>query len=250
MNARRLFPHLGILWLLLPLGALAQRAEIWREKPGTWLLNVGLGVSHYEGDINEPGDIIHLGAALNLAATYRFSQQFSFRAEAQLYYIYGDQKFTHISYNNLSFHSLNPDAWVGLQWDVWPVDDKHRTIIPYVLAGAGLTYITPKATYQGQSYSLAPLHTEGVTYSRLPVIVRYGAGMPLLATERFKFNVEAAYTHVFSDYLDDVSTVYPDRSGMSPLAAALSDRKPEIGGKPNPPGSSGAIQLKTMAIFC
>ena len=85
--------------------------------------------------------------------------------------------------------------------------------------GAGLTYMTPKATFAKGSVSLAPLHTEGVDYNRLPVIIRYGLGVPIVATERFKWNLEAAYTHVLSDYLDDVSTVYPDRSKLDVFAS-------------------------------
>ena len=217
----------------------AQRSEIWREKPGTWLLNVGLGTTRYLGDLTEQGNIGHLrlGAAINVAGAYRYSSQLTFRAEAQLYYIRGTQKDTHLSYNNLSFHSLNPDVWAGVQWDFWPADDRNHVIIPYALAGLGLTYITPKAIYKGQSISLAPLHTEAVTYSRLPIIVRYGLGVPIVSTERFRWNLEGTYTHVFSDYLDDVSSVYPDRRGMEPLAAALSDRRLELGQTPNPAGA-------------
>ena len=218
---------------------LAQRSEIWREKPGTWFLNVGIGPTRYLGDLNEWDNIGHLrlGEAIDVAVAYRYSPQLTLRAEAQLYYIRGTQKDTHLSYNNLSFHSLNPDIWAGVQWDFWPADDRNHVIIPYALLGAGLTYITPKATYKGQSVSLAPLHTEDVIYNRLPIILRYGLGVPIIATERLKWHLEGAYTHVFSDYLDDVSTVYPDRKGMEPLAVALSDRRLELGQTPNSAGA-------------
>ncbi|MFD2938024.1 hypothetical protein [Spirosoma flavum] len=217
----------------------AQRSEIWREKSGTWLLNVGVGPTRYLGDLNEQTNLGHLrlGAAINVAGAYRYSPQLTLRAEAQLYYIRGTQKDTHLSFNNLSFHSLNPDIWAGVQWDFWRADDRNHVIIPYVLAGVGLTYMTPKATYKGVSVSLAPLHTEAVAYSRLPLILRYGIGVPIVSTERLKWHLEGIYTHVFSDYLDDVSTVYPDRTGMEPLAAALSDRRLELGQTPNVAGN-------------
>lgn len=250
---------LAVVCVLVTSDALAQRSRYWQDKPRTWLLNVGVGTTRYTGDMNEPGNFAHLrlGAALSVAATYRLSQQLSFRAETQLYYIYGSHQHTHIDYNNLSFHSLNPDAWAGLQWDVWRVDDPYRATIPYVFAGVGLTYMTPKATYQGKSYSLAPLHTEGIIYNRMPLIIRYGFGLPLLSGERIRLNIEGAYTHVQSDYLDDVSTVYPDRSGMSSLAAALSDRRSEIGLRANQPGeqrgnssrNDGYLILSARVVF-
>ncbi|QJW92445.1 hypothetical protein HNV11_21320 [Spirosoma taeanense] len=219
--------------------ASAQRSLIWQEKPGSWLLNTGVGLTRYAGDMNEWGDLAHLrlGTALNAAAAYRFTYRVSFRAEAQLYYIYGSQRYTRIDYNNLSFRSLNPDLWAGLQIDFRRVDDRYRFSIPYAFAGAGFTYMTPRAIYKGRSYNLASLRTEGVAYNRLPVIVRYGLGLPVLAGDGFKLHLEGAYTHVMSDYLDDVSTVYPSRKGMSELAAALSDRRPEKGGSPNSAGA-------------
>lgn len=239
------------LSLLTTFDALAQRARYWYEKPGTSLLNVGIGTTRYAGDMNEPGNFAHLrlGAALNVAFTHRLTYQLSLRAETQLYYIYGSHRYTRIDYNNLSFHSLNPDVWAGVQWDFWRVNNPYRATIPYALAGVGLTYMTPKATYGGNSYSLAPLHTEGVAYNRLPLIIRYGFGLPLLAGERFKLNLEGTYTHVQSDYLDDVSTVYPDRSGMSSLAVALSDRRAEIGLPANQPGEQRGNSTKNDGYF-
>jgi hypothetical protein len=216
----------------------AQRSEIWREKPGTWLLNLGVGATHYTGDLSQWGDLAHLrlGTAISVATAYRLSKQLSLRAEAQLYYIRGSQRETALSYNNLSFFSVNPDVWAGIQFDCWPVDDRYKASIPYALAGIGVTYMTPQTTYKGQNYSLAPLHTENVEYNRLPLIIRYGMGIPVLATDRFKLHLEGTYTHVMSDYLDDVSTVYPDRTKMSTVAAALSDRRSEIGLPPNEVG--------------
>ncbi len=230
----------GILFaILLSPFVRAQRSEIWREKPGTWLLNVGLGTTRYVGDLNERSDLAHLrlGIGISAAAAYRYSPQLTLRAEGQLYYIRGTQRDTHLAYNNLSFHSINPDVWAGLQWDFWRADNRNYAVIPYALAGVGLTYITPKTTYKGQTVSLAPLHTEGLAYNRLPLILRYGLGVPIAATERFKWHIEGAYTHVLSDYVDDVSTVYPDRSSMEPMAAALADRRFELGQTLNPAGA-------------
>lgn len=219
--------------------ARAQRSDIWQERPGTWLLKTGLGLTRYTGDMNEWGNLAHLrlGAAISVAAAYRFSYQLTARVEAQLYYIHGAQRDTHLAYNNLSFFSLNPDVWAGLQWDFWPVDHRYRAHVPYALAGIGVTYMTPMATYNGRSYSLAPLHTEGMVYNRLPLIFRYGLGLPLLMTDRYSIQVEGTYTHVQSDYLDDVSTIYPDRGSLEPLAASLSDRRPELGQLPNVAGA-------------
>lgn len=236
--------HQKILFVALCVGVTAtpvraQRSVIWQEKPGTWSLNVGVGPSRYLGDLNERFDLAHLrlGVAANVAVTYRLTDQLALRGDAQIYYVRGSHQGTHLASGNLSFRSLNPDVSVGLQHDVWPSQDRNHTIIPYGIAGVGLTYMTPKATYNGRSYSLAPLHTEEVAYNRLPLLFRYGVGVPLLSTYRLKGSIEGVYTHLLSDYLDDVSTVYPDRSGLDPAASLLSDRGPEIGSAPRPAGS-------------
>ncbi|QJD80336.1 hypothetical protein [Spirosoma rhododendri] len=241
----------GLLSLCLPLSANAQRAAIYQEQPGTWLASVSLGTTRYAGDMNEPGDFSHLrlGASVALSGAYRLSTHAVLRAEAQLYYIYGSHEHTRIDYNNLSFHSLNPDVWAGVQVDLWPTTHRTRPRSPYLLAGLGLTYMSPKATYQGHEYDLAPMHTEGVDYNRLPLIIRYGFGYPLVTDKRWRLHLEGTYTHVMSDYLDDLSTVYPDFSQMSSLAAALSDRRSEIGLPPNRPGAKRGNSDKNDGYF-
>lgn len=251
MKGTRFVVVLGWLSLVCPASAWAQRYLYWQDKPGTWLVTATLGVTRYLGDMNERGDLAHLrpGAALSLGVAYRVADRLTVRADARLYYIRGSQQDTHLADNHLSFYSLNPDAWVGLQWDFWHPDDPNHILIPYALLGVGLTYMTPKAIYNGRSVSLAPLHTEGVAYNRLAPIGLYGLGVPIWATERFNVQLEGIYTHVFSDYLDDVSTVYPDRSLMDPLAAALSDRRPEIGQLPNGVGAKRGNDTRRDGYF-
>ncbi len=240
-----------LVCLLLCTKSIAQRSEYWREKPGTWLLNAGVGATRYAGDLAETGNLAHLqlGAATSIAAAYRVTQRLSLRAEAQLYYVYGWQKYTRNYYNNLSFNSLNPDVWAGVQFDFWRIDHRYKAIIPYVLAGVGVTYITPKARYKGQNYSLAPFQTEGVAYNRLPLIIRYGVGLPLHTTERLRFHLEGTYTHVLSDYFDDVSSVYIDRSHMTPLGSALTDRRAELSTTLNRPGEQRGNTGKNDGYF-
>ena len=241
----------SIIWLFNAKLVIAQRSRIWQEKPGSWFLHAGLGTTHATGDLSAFGNVAHLqlGVAAKLAVSYRTTEHLSYRLETQLYYIYAHQKYTHNYYNNLSFRSLNPDIWTGIQVDFWPIDHPYRATIPYALAGIGLTYMTPKAVYQGQSVSLAPLQTEGIGYNRLAGIIRYGLGLPLIVSERFQFHLEGTYTHVLSDYLDDVSSVYVDRMGMSPLASSLADRRAELSTRLNEPGEQRGNTGKNDGYF-
>lgn len=211
---------------------------MWQDAPGSWAISGGMGPTRYAGDLSEDFKLSQLrpGWSVSAGASYRISNRLTARADARLYYIYGKHEGGRVYYNNLSFHALNPDVWAGLQVDIWPVTDS-RAIIPYVFAGAGLTYLTPKASYQGQSVSLAPLHTEGIAYNRLPGIITYGLGVPVRLNIRSWLKLEMSYTHVLNDYLDDVSTRYPDFSQLTLLGAAVSDRRAELGLPPNQPGN-------------
>jgi hypothetical protein len=91
-------------------------------------------------------------------------------------------------------------------------------------------YFNPKAVMDGQKYALAPLQTEGVKYSRVTPVIPYGLGAKFKATPFFNLAIEAGWRKTFSDYVDDVSSVYVDNSTFTdPIAQKLADRRPEIG---------------------
>jgi hypothetical protein len=152
--------------------------------------------------------------------------------------------------NNLSFKTFNPDLNLGLQVDIFSFN-RQAPINPYVFGGVGATFLNPKAKIDGEWYSLAPLTTEGVKYSRLPLVFTGGIGVSFKTTQRLSLGVELCNNFVNSDYLDDVSTVYPNPDQLpSDLARRLSDRAPEIGEQPRQPGwSRGSAQSKDSYLF-
>lgn len=259
MAIYRLFKLINLLLLVVHVEAIGQRSVIWKERPGTWSLQAGIGPARYFGDLNECFDLSHLrlGIATSAAVTYQVTDQLALRGDSQLYYVRGTHRDTRNAYNNLSFFSINPDLSVGIQYNFWASRNSNSATIPYALAGVGLTYITPRTVYFGSSYSLPPLHTEGISYNRLPLILRYGLGLPFVKTDRFRGSIEGVYTHVRSDYLDDVSSQYIDKSTMPLFAAALSDRGQEIGYLPNIPGAKrgnpgrkdGYMTLSARLVF-
>jgi hypothetical protein len=220
-----------------------QHSQFWQERPGTWRVSLETGPTRYAGDMSEEKDIFkrpRLGGLVGGSVSYRFTPWLTARADGRFYFIYGKQQDTRVWYNNLSFLALNPDLALTLQADLWPVDDPVHTFIPYVFLGAGVTYLNTITSYRGKLVSLPPLHTEGVAYSRLPGVVRWGIGIPVKTAYRTLFAVEFSYTHVTNDYLDDVSTTYPDFSQLSALGAALADRRADLGVaglQPNQPGN-------------
>src|SRR5690606_9409794 len=70
------------------------------------------------------------------------------------------------------------------------------------------------------------------------LIIPFGLGIKIKAGPFFNLVMEGGYRKTFTDYLDDVSTVHPDKSAWTdPIRIALSDRGPEVDAAPRAPGS-------------
>ncbi len=131
---------------------------------------------------------------------------------------------------NLSFESWNFESslqgvyyfkdYGGDFFRRWKTD-------PYISAGIGFTTYNPKAELNGKEYKLRDFRTEGTSYGKVALVIPAAAGLKLRINEFINFNVEVAFRYTFTDYLDDVSTVYPQGTADN-LASALSNRKDEI----------------------
>jgi hypothetical protein len=104
----------------------------------------------------------------------------------------------------------------------------------YLFSGVGICYFNPKARYNGSWVALRPLSTEGQGLvdgpeKVLPVTatIPVGVGFRFGLNRMWRMGIEATYVKTFSDYIDDVSTVYYDRDALlaqvGPEAAFLSN---------------------------
>jgi hypothetical protein len=206
-----------------------RNSPVRRNVPAFGVIKVfaGGGISYYMGDMRAKTDLKFIQPHLALGVSYRLAERLALRGEVDIYRISGKQAGGPIWYNNLSFRSDNPAAYIGVQIDAFRYNDE-RLLKPYLLAGIGMTRINPKANYQGTWHSLPPLMTEGVAYKRNVRIAVIGVGVSWKHDDRWSFAIELSDNFANSDYLDDVSTNYPNPGGMSELALALSDRRPEL----------------------
>lgn len=89
----------------------------------------------------------------------------------------------------------------------------------------------PKTFYNGQWVELRPLRTEGQAkaYSKFGIAIPAGVGFSFTVNKQYRLGWEFGWRTTFTDYLDDVSTVYADPSDLSsPLAIALANRTDEL----------------------
>ncbi len=209
-----------------------------RNVPAFGVLRIvgGGGAAYYMGDLEDgiTSKNIRYQAALGLS--YRLTERLTARSELRYYRITGQQAGTRVWYNNLSFRSDNIDGYVGLQIDLQKFSIQPRWN-PYLVVGLGATSVNPKANYQGSWYSLPPLQTEGVVYSRVAGILVGGIGLSIAVNDYCNIGIELCDNFANSDYLDDVSVSYPNLSNRSGIALALTDRRPELGLAANDAGN-------------
>jgi hypothetical protein len=103
----------------------------------------------------------------------------------------------------------------------------------YVIFGLALTFHNPKAEYNGITYRLNELHTEGKgSYSSVVLAVPFGVGYKWDLSRTWVLSTEVGFRMTFTDYLDDVSGFYPDVKSMPPVPAHMSDRSVELNDVP------------------
>lgn len=201
------------------------------RKNRSLILVAGAGTATYFGELSNPGDYLDAKPNISAGLQYYLTPNVSLRSELTWFTLEGsDAKADDNSRvrRNLSFKSNNVELNVTGMVNLFANGDRYYRrpyFNVYGFGGVGLLYFNPKAEINNKWHALQPLQTEGVKYSRIAPVIPVGAGV------RFKFgpNVniifEAGYRKLFTDYLDDVSTVYPTQSSLSSdLARSLSVR--------------------------
>ncbi|GIL23830.1 MAG: hypothetical protein BroJett042_23430 [Bacteroidota bacterium] len=202
---------------------------------------VGTGTTTYFGELANPGD--YFDAKLNVSAglQYYLTPQISLRSELNWFTLAGsdaDADDSERQQRNLSFRSRNIEFNAVGMINLFPNGNRYYRrpyFNVYGFGGVGLLYFNPKAELNGTWHALQPLQTEGVKYSRITPVIPFGVGARLKFGPNVNIIIEGGYRKVFTDYLDDVSTVYPVQSSLSSdLARSLSVRY-----NPVPPGIEG-----------
>lgn len=196
---------------------------------------VGTGTSTYFGELSNPGD--YFDAELNISGglQYYITPQISLRAEVNWFTLQGSDAKANNSdrqERNLSFRSRNVELNAVGMINLFANGNRYYRrpyFNLYGYGGVGLLYFNPKAELNGTWHALQPLQTEGVQYSRLTTTIPFGLGIRFKFGPNMNIAFEGGYRKIFTDYLDDVSTVYPIQASLaSDLARSLSVRYDQI----------------------
>ncbi len=201
-----------------------------------------VGLSNYYGDINPNFSFKAPGYSICAIGRYNFNTRTSIRMDVGAGRILGKDNLSENNFQksrNLSFRTDFLDASLDFEFNFFNLihGSRDQYFTPYVFGGLAFAYYNPRAELDGTWYALRPLGTEGQAkgneYARITGGLTYGIGIKLDFNYEWSLNVELSVRQMGSDYLDDVSTVYPNMSELvnrrGDIAVRLSDRSGELG---------------------
>jgi hypothetical protein len=236
-----------VLLLMLQGLPLSAQKFLGHKEVGFWL-----GGTHYVGDLNPRFQLINfIRPGGGLIYQKNLHERWSWRNSLSVGQLYGHDRFSNLEVNrqrNLHFKSLLIEGSSQIVFNFLPFEIGVTQegwlfpFTPYMFWGLGMFYFDPRAEYEGTWYRLRQLDTEGQgtaaynvkPYSRIQLSMPFGFGLKFGITRRMAIGLEWGMRRTFTDYLDDVSTVYPSYSVLKfergEVAAELSDpslNKPE-----------------------
>lgn len=234
-------------------------------------LQFGIGATQFNGDLggsNSVGQDYSLrdldwpstGLAAWLGYRQRFHPYFATTTSLCLFNLRADDSFSEEATRNarsLNFRSFNIEVQQRIEF-IFAANEKfgstfnlpgnyakkNRSQQYYVFTGLGLIYFNNQGYYDNSNVAvenhkwvnLRSLQTEGKTYMPLTMTIPTGVGFRFGMSRMWRVGMELAYVKTFSDYIDDVSTVYANPSSFSdPIAAYMSN--PAVGNPTFAPGN-------------
>lgn len=220
----------SLLLALFSLAAAVGHAQKGLELGGS------IGAGHYFGDLNTDFSLDDPGLAGSVLARYNFSNRWSVRVGAGYTRVSASDEDSRNIFErarNLDFRSDVFDGHLGLEFNFLQYDhgSRDRFYTPYIFGGLLVSNFQPQAELDGTVFNLRDLGTEGQQvgeeYYTTSLGIDYGIGLKLDLSYEWSLNFEIEARQLFSDYLDDVSTAYPDFEELERLrgseAVLLSD---------------------------
>lgn len=197
--------------------------------------------SYYVGDI-APKDFYpqRFEPGGGLVYRYNTSDRVALKVSALYNRLYAHDKNADNTWQrnrNLHFRAsiFELSTQIEINFLTYEIGDRRRPSSPYLFAGLSIFRFNPQAEYNDRWVDLQPLGTEGQgmrngddRYSLTQLSIPFGVGFKFNIAHNFAGALEWGMRKTFTDYLDDVSTVYVDNVLLEqengPLAALMADR--------------------------
>jgi hypothetical protein len=224
-----------LLFCLLITGFTVQSQNFlsWKYSDRYFTLALGTGSATYFGELNSNHRISTKPQLVSLGLEARLLNHFSARIEGAKYALEADDsqavEGSFEQQRNLSFSSKNWEGTFQVIYYLKPYKGdyfRRWQWDPYVGLGAGISSYNPTTESKGTTYYLRELPTEpNKNYGVTTLIVPLTAGVKFKINDFTNLNLELGYRFTTTDYLDDVSTVYPDLSDQSLVLQDLANPK-------------------------
>lgn len=249
------FLRLTLIVFLLFLSNLRGTAQSW-----TFLRHevfAGLAASNFLGELGGANQIGTNGLkdlefsltrpTINLGYRFIFSPNLALRTQFCQGWLAGnDAKTTEFFRQNRNLNFRSAVSELTVMFEYYPfrerIDHSYRMkgvkgkraryLSPYIATGFGGFFFNTKGKYDGKWYKLHSLKTEGQglpggaePYKRISICIPISVGLKYALSKQWSIGFELSGRKTFTDYIDDVSTVYYDPTAlatvnpMSPLLA-------------------------------
>ncbi len=198
-------------------------------------VGIMVGASNYKGELSPHlfnTDFNHF--AIGGFYRHNWNRHWSYKLEFNYGKISGDDAKSSDAFErnrNLSFFSDILEVSPLLEFNFFPYETNNSEypFTPYLFTGISIFHFNPKAELDGNIYELSKIGTEGQAepYPLITFALPIGGGIKF-SMGNVGVGIEVGARRTYTDYLDDVSTVYPDLlkllAAKGPVAVALSDR--------------------------
>lgn len=185
-------------------------------------LGILLGGSYYIGDLNNWKHFIYSKPAAGIFFRYTTNYRYAFRFGFNSGGLYGDDSKSKepdqlLRNTNFRTQLYELNAIAEFNFVEYRIGHKKHYFSMFIFAGLAGFYINPEGNIGGGWEKLQPLRTEGQNrgYSNYQFSIPFGIGVKYNLTNKIGLGFEWGPRKTFTDYIDDVSGLYPDPSATT-----------------------------------
>jgi hypothetical protein len=199
-------------------------------------IGIQFGISRYKGELSPHSfDTRFIHPAGGIFFRHNWNRHWSWIAELNYGKVSGDDAQLNTAFEknrNLNFSSTVLDLTPGIEFNFFQYETGNAAyaFTPYLFTGLSVFKFNPKSG----GVELQPLGTEGqglsgrpAPYHRVSFALPFGGGIKISVGQSVGIGLQVSARRTFTDYLDDVSTTYPDlnqlRAARGPDAVSYSD---------------------------
>lgn len=183
-------------------------------------IGVFFGGSYYLGELNQFKPFYRTKPAFGIVYRKNFNPRIAFKLNGLYGNIEGfdsDSPDKYQQNRNLSFKSrlIELSGQVEFNFLPYTIGDPETPFSPYLFTGLSVFYFKPQGQLNGQWIDLQDYSTEGQgvlpgkkNYASTQVSMPFGGGVKINLTNRFGLAIEWGLRKTFTDYLDDISSIY------------------------------------------